>query len=329
MTESEVPVSSPALMFPTAQDFVAMADCLPELAWMADSDGWIFWYNRKWYEYTGATPGQMAGWGWQSVPDPAALPDVLERWKKSIASGEPFEMVFPLRGADGVYRPFLTRAQPFHGPTGRIERWFGANTDISEQQKATETAAEEKRLLQTLNRTASLVAAELDLAKLVQIVIDAGVALTGAAFGAFFYNVTDESGERYTLYAISDSVREAFAKFPMPRNTGVFGPTFRGERIVRADDITKAPEYGHNPPFSGMPEGHPPVRSYLAAPVVSRSGEVLGGLFFGHPRAAKFTANHEELIVGIAGQAAIGIDNARLFDAAQREIRERREVEQH
>ena len=326
---SEAPVSSVPSKRPSADDFAAMADNLPELAWIADAAGSIFWYNRKWYEYTGAQPGEMTGWDWQSVHDPKNLPDVLERWKRSISSGEPFQMVFPLRGADGLYRPFLTRAQPLHGPDGRVERWFGVNSDISQQQSALDALANEKRVLQTLNKTASLLASELDLSKLVQIVVDAGVALTGAAFGAFFYNKIDESGERYTLYAISENVREDFAKFPMPRNTGVFGPTFRGEAIVRSDDITKDPAYGHNAPYSGMPDGHLPVRSYLAAPVLSRSGEVLGGIFFGHPQPGVFKAHHEELILGVAGQAATGIDNARLYDAAQREIRERRAIEQH
>jgi signal transduction histidine kinase len=121
--------------------------------------------------------------------------------------------------------------------------------------------------------------------------------------------------------------REAFSKFPMPRNTAVFAPTFNGEGIVRSDDILKDPRYGKNDPHYGMPKGHLPVRSYLAAPVVSRSGEVLGGLFFGHPEPGKFTDRSERLIAGIAAQAAITIDNARLFQAAEREVAERRRAE--
>jgi two-component sensor histidine kinase len=123
--------------------------------------------------------------------------------------------------------------------------------------------------------------------------------------------------------------RENFSKFPNPRATHVFAPTFRGDGPVRSDDILADPRYGQNAPYKGMPEGHLPVRSYLAVPVKSRSGEVMGGLFFGHPEPQRFTAHHEELLLGIAGQAAIGIDNARLYDAAQREIAERREAERH
>jgi PAS domain S-box-containing protein len=310
-------------------NFVALAEHLPQLAWMADADGWIFWYNRRWHEYTGTTPAEMEGWGWQSLHDPAVLPSVLERWKTSIATGEPFDMVFPLRGADGVFRPFLTRVHPLRDEEGRITRWFGTNTDISAQEATAKALAEEKRHLETLNRTAALVAAELHLEKLVQTVTDAGVELTGAQFGAFFYNVLNERGESYTLYTISGVPREAFSKFPMPRNTHVFEPTFRGTGTVRSDDITKDARYGRNAPHHGMPEGHLPVRSYLAVPVMSRSGEVLGGLFFGHSQPGVFTARQEELLVGIAAQASIGIDNARLYEAAQREITERRQAEQH
>jgi len=118
------------------EKFRLMADTIPQLAWMAAREGDIFWYNRRWYEYTGTTPQEMEGWGWQSVHDPEVLPTVIERWKASIASGEPFDMVFPLRGADGVFRPFLTRVNPLRGEGGRILNWFGTNTDISEQKQS-------------------------------------------------------------------------------------------------------------------------------------------------------------------------------------------------
>ncbi len=116
--------------------FRAFADNIPTPCWMAGPDGYIFWYNRRWYEYTGTSPAEMEGWGWQSVHDPDELPKVLERWTGSIASGQPFEMVFPLKGADGKFRPFLTRISPHVDPAGSVTGWFGVNTDISVQVKA-------------------------------------------------------------------------------------------------------------------------------------------------------------------------------------------------
>jgi PAS domain S-box-containing protein len=187
---------------------------------------------------------------------------------------------------------------------------------------------EETRALGVLNRAGTAVAANLELEPLVQAVTDAGVELSGAAFGAFFYNLVSDEGESYTLYTLSGVPREAFEKFPMPRNTAVFGPTFRGEGIMRSPDILADPRYGKSAPYFGMPEGHLQVRSYLAVPVTSRSGEVLGGLFFGHPQPGMFTDRAERLVAAVAGQAAVAIDNAHLYQALQNELLGRQQAEQ-
>ena len=133
------------------EKFRLLADAIPQLTWMAHSDGHIFWYNKQWYDYTGTTPEQMQGWGWQSVHDPEMLPIVVERWKASIATGEPFEMVFPLKGADGEYRPFLTRVNPVKD-AGRVIRWFGTNTDITERQQAEQEIREQAERLREADR---------------------------------------------------------------------------------------------------------------------------------------------------------------------------------
>ncbi|MET3824467.1 signal transduction histidine kinase/ActR/RegA family two-component response regulator [Sphingomonas sp. PvP055] len=174
----------------------------------------------------------------------------------------------------------------------------------------------ETETLETLNRTGAALVAELDQETLVQMVTDAGVALTGARFGAYFHNVMDESGERLHLFTLSGAERADFEKLGRPRSTAVFRPTFQNEGVFRSDDIVADPRYGQDGSL-GMPLGHLPVRSYIAAPVVSRSGDVLGGLLFGHPEPGRFTERHERLLGGIAAQAAIAIDNARLFAAVQ------------
>jgi len=583
-------------------EFRTLANTIPQLAWMAHADGSIFWYNERWYEYTGTTAEQMEGWGWAEVHDPEVLPHVVARWKHSLATGESFEMEFPLRSAEGVFRTFLTRVAPIRDEDGNVIRWFGTNTDIDEQRRGLERTrtlveassqaiwsadaegrmrvvspswakltgqsdeemsdlgwlealysgdrprvraawedcirtgeifseqfrvwsvdnryrwvrakgvpilnragqavewvvanadvteqveAEQqlqrraryaafrstiKAILQSadtaagslqrccealvsqlaleggliwtlegqefelqarqglvppgqlsaripaedgliglvarsergylnnaLGRTADeawrewvtheglealvghailddgrVVAVLIGLARtilpvditeelgevagilgfwwrnrriddehqaalqreqaarreaesllslaeematttsrdtLVQAVTDTATRLTGAAFGAFFYNVVDTNGERYMLYSISGVPAEHFKQFTLPRNTGVFSPTFRGEGPVRSDDILADPRYGHNQPYQGLPKGHLPVRSYLAVPVKRSNGEVLGGLFFGHPECGRFTEHHVRLAQTISLHAAQAFDRGSL-----------------
>ncbi len=136
--------------------FRTMANAMPQLAWSANANGWLHWYNRRWYEYTGTTPEQMEGWGWQSVHDPVALPKVLEQWKASIATGEPFEMTFPLRGADGVFRLFLTRGFPLKDAAGRVTQWFGTNTDVTELKRAEEALRQSEERLRLAQESAKV-----------------------------------------------------------------------------------------------------------------------------------------------------------------------------
>ncbi len=175
----------------------------------------------------------------------------------------------------------------------------------------------ETHTLETLNLTGAALAAELELEPLIQMVTDAGVKLTGAQFGAYFHNLMDETGEKLHLFTLAGAERAAFEALGRPRATAVFGPTFRNEGVIRSDDILADPRYGRSAPHYGMPKGHLPVRSYLSVPVTSRSGAVLGGLLFGHSAVGRFTERHERLLVGVAAQAAIAIDNARLFKAVQ------------
>ncbi len=126
--------------------FRALAENIPNLAWMANADGYIYWYNSRWYEYTGTSPKEMEGWGWQSVHDPEHLTRVMNKWKHSIKSGEPFEMVFPIKGADEIYRPFLTRVAPVLSDDNQVKLWVGTNTDISEQLKIKQAEARNEEL---------------------------------------------------------------------------------------------------------------------------------------------------------------------------------------
>src|SRR5262249_28716752 len=179
-------------------------------------------------------------------------------------------------GADDiVIEPFSAREL-----LGRIKARLAlaqAHDEALAHEQALRGAAE------VLNKVATELTSELDLQALVQKMTDAGTTLTGAKFGAFFFNSVGDDGEMYLLYALSGAPHEAFEDFGLPRVTPLFAPTFRGEGVVRVADLALDPRYGQNLPHHGLPLGHLPVRSYLALPVKSRSGEILGGLFFGHP----------------------------------------------
>ena len=223
----------------------------------------------------------------------------------------------PLRDDDGAIAGILCAAMEV---TDQVSAKRGEQTALEELREKSETLA-------VINRAGAAITAELNVDRLTQIAVDAGVALTGAEFGAFFYNVDDGEGGSYMLYALSGVDRKNFDKFPMPRNTKVFAPTFNGDGVVRSDDILLDPRYGQNTPHSGMPKGHLPVRSYLAVPVKSRDGSVIGGLFFGHGQPGRFSDAAEASLISLAGQSAVAIDNARLFRAAELEIAQRRDME--
>lgn len=174
----------------------------------------------------------------------------------------------------------------------------------------------QEREREALYGIALLILQELDHEKIVQAVTDTATTLSGAQFGAFFYSVRNEDGQPYTLYAISGVPREHFSQFPLPRDTHLFGPTFRGDATIRSDDIRRDPRYGRTAPHHGMPPGHLPVTSYLAVPVRLGNGEVIGGMLFGHERPGVFLEEHERLVETLAAQAAIGLNKASLYQDA-------------
>ena len=138
------------------EQFRTLADSIPQLAWMGGPDGGLTWYNHRWYEYTGTTPEQMAGWGWQAVHDPQALPAILKKWKESLAKRGTFRNDFSSARADGNYRKFLTLARPLRDHNRHIVRWFGTNTDITEQLQAQEALRQTEKLAATGRLAASI-----------------------------------------------------------------------------------------------------------------------------------------------------------------------------
>lgn len=306
------------------EELRALANTIPQLAWMADSSGAIVWFNQRWYEYTGTTPEETTGWGWKKWYDPAVLPAVLEHWDESVRTGTPFEMEFPIRGADGNFRWFLTRVEAVHDRDGRVVRWFGTNTDVDQVKRAEQALREESHVLELLNSTGTILASTRDLRSLMQAATDAAAGVCGARFGAFFHYGQEGDGTLFSLYTLSGATSAQFQDYAEPGASALFGPGLRADGLVRVTDIANDPRYPGSVPQFGLPAGHPPVRSYLAVPVVARSGELLGTMFFGHPEPGVFTERSERIVSGIAAQAAIAVDNIRLVEAASRAAEERK-----
>jgi len=254
---------------------------------------------------------------------PEDRPVVQSRMQQCRLDGSPFDMEFRVVHPDGTIHWLAMKATVVRAADGTPDYMTGGCRDVTRLKATEEALREETRTLEVLNATGTLLAGQLELDRVLQAVTDAGTAVSGARFGAFFYNATDEHGDVYQLYALSGAPRQAFERFGRPRATALFGPTFRGDPPIRIDDVLVDPRYGSMAPHQGMPPGHLPVRSYLAVPVRSRSGDVLGGLFFGHPEPGVFSARSERLVLGVAGQAGIAIDNARLYEQAQRAAAER------
>ncbi|HVH57204.1 MAG TPA: ATP-binding protein [Vicinamibacterales bacterium] len=250
---------------------------------------------------------------------PQDLQDEEDVVLAKIRAGEKVEHYETIRQhKDGRRLNISLTVSPIRDDTGTVVGASKVARDITEQTRLLARLHEHAVNTERLGEVGAVVASTLDGEAIVQKVTDIATEMTHAEFGAFFYNVTEpDSGDAYMLYTLSGVPREAFSKFPNPRATAIFAPTFHGKGPVRLDDVTVDPRYGNNPPYHGMPPGHLPVRSYLAVPVKGVRGDVIGGLFFGHSRVGVFTEEHERLAQGIAAWASVALENARLYMDAQ------------
>ncbi|MBC8106874.1 MAG: PAS domain S-box protein [Anaerolineae bacterium] len=289
-------------------------------------DGIITTWNQGAARMFGYTAAEAVGKSITILIPPERIdeePEIIERLQRG-EQVEHFETVRVRK--DGTPLDIWLTISPIKDASGRVVGASKIARDITSRRRMEATLREDGRVLETLNRTGTVIASQLNLDALVQSVTDAATQLSGARFGAFFYNVTDQHGESFLLYSLSGAPREAFEKFGLPRNTPIFDTTFRGLGIFRSGDVTQDPRYGTMAPHHGMPNGHLPVRSYLAVPVISRSGDVIGGLFFGHPEQNVFTERTERVIQGMAAQAAVAIDNARLYERVKQAADEREQL---
>ena len=298
------------------EDLRALADSIPQLAWIASFDGTMSWYNQRWHDYTGTTAEDMAGDGWDTAYDPHYLPQMLAGWKAALQGGTPFEMEFPIRGSNGQYRWFLTRANPVHRG-GQLLRWFGTSTDVDEVKHVEEALRDQTRVLELLNNTGTTLAGTLDLPSLLQETVDAATRISGARFGAFYYDAdhlahpAGEHGDAEPLLPVAQAVNGISA-----RAAGTIAAELRLGPAMRHNDLQAAPDDNAG--------AAPVLRSCLSLPVRSRSGQLLGRLLLGHPQPGMFSLRSERIVAAIAAQAAVALDNTRLYVEARRAAEERK-----
>ncbi|MDB4985060.1 MAG: multi-sensor signal transduction histidine kinase [Myxococcaceae bacterium] len=299
---------------------LAVLEDVPEAITVHDGSGALVFVNDRAAELCGFSTAEamlqanVAQWIqrfelFDDVGQPLPLSELPGR--RVLAGLEAPERLVRFRGGEGRERWSWVSARKLRGSDPPLV--INAFREATEAVLAERKVAEELLLSRALQKCALALSSELDHDRLVQRITDEATAICGASFGAFFHNVERDDGKSYLLYTLSGAPREAFEKFGQPRATEVFAPTFRGDRPVRSGDITKDPRFGKMAPHHGMPKGHLPVVSYLAVSVISATGEVLGGLFFGHPEPNQFNEAHERAVAGIATHAAIALDKAQLF----------------
>lgn len=325
VTKTDQDAAQPAQLSRALATMQGTLDSLVDAILVTDETGRITAHNEAYAKLAGLRSQELIGVDHRSLVTAERIPDP----HKYLADIDRIYQTAQAQSFDTVALPdgrTIERSSTLLAIDGRNAGRVWTYRDVTQRVVAERALREETQVLELLNKTGSIVAEKLDVREIVQAVTDAATQLSGAKFGSFFYNSINEKGEALVLYTLSGAPREAFEKLGHPRPTALFGPTFRGEPTIRSDDILKDPRYGKFGPHHGMPPGHLPVRSYLALPVISRTGDVIGGLFFGHPDVGVFTERSERLITGLAAQAAVAIDNARLYEQAQFAAEERKQL---
>ena len=293
-----------------------------------DMTGAVIFWNRFAETMTGWSAAEVLGRQIFLVLPPIKAQYDPSEIAANCDSGTSWSGEFSIERRDGVMIHVQVHNAPVKAEDGRPIGIVAIAADVTEEKKARLALLEEQRVLGILNRTAVKLNAEPDLTTLLQTVIDAGVELTGAEFGAIYSGRISPEDDHFELYAVSGMNRAEFGTLPLPREEGVVGPILRGDGLFRWSDVTIDPAYAKELATEAPGCGGRVVRSYLAAPLIARSGKVIGALFLGHSQAGVFTERAERIVEGIASHAAIAVEKTSLFLAAQQEIESRKKIQE-
>lgn len=313
--DHSMPQTSPNLM---VRHLAKVLESSDDAIVSKDLDGIIQSWNRSAERMFGYTAAEAVGQSIRMII-PAHLQHEEDAVLSRIRAGQAVSHYETIRcRKDGTLLPISLTVSPVYDDEGRVIGASKIARDISDTVRQTQALREHIEITEQLSEVGAIVASTLDRDAIVEKVTDTATSLTRAEIGAFFYTDRDTpSGDGFLLYTSTGAPKPASSKLPHPRATQIVAPTFHWHGTVRLDDVTKDPRYGQNPPYFGTPTGPSPVRSYLGVPVKAASGEVLGGLFFGHSRTGVFTEQHQRIAEGIAGWASVALENARLYVEAR------------
>jgi PAS domain S-box-containing protein len=300
-----------------------------EAAVMAiDLSGTILFANRYVERLYGWSAEELIGRSSAELSGVAVSPKLAAEIMEALEAGATWEGTFDVSRKDGSVITVRAIDSPLYDKAGQLAGVVSVGIDGSRERAVESMLQQQATIAAVFRELGETLLEHHDPEPLLQAVIDIAAKAVGAELGAFFYSPIEGDSDTYVLSALSGAPREAFVDFSVSSNTEMFETTFRSKSIVRVDDVTRDPRYRTSPPFVGMTAGHLDVTSYLAAPVVSRSGDVVGGLFFGHGERGMFTPADEELLGAIATQAGVAIDNAQTHTSLEGEIAARRRAQQ-